>query len=187
MNAMRDPSSAPGLALKARRLAAGLVAGVAALVLTSCGSTAQAPSATTSSTSEGAASTSADTSQDALTVTDQDDDSIIAIQLPGNYTTGYTWSYQMDTEGVVSEQSDDYATTNTDSSVDGAGGIQTYVFKAESDGTVTITFSYARSWEDAEPDSTAIYVLTVKDGHITQDNVQSRFSDSLESQAGAQS
>jgi predicted secreted protein len=103
----------------------------------------------------------------------------VEVDLPGNYSTGYTWSYTMDPEGVLTEQSSDYTTSDT--TVTGAPGTQSYVFAATGDGTVTVTFSYARSWESDAPDSTATYQFSVEDGKIESTGVVEDFSSSLTS------
>ena len=142
------------------------VLALALAALVGCGS---------SSSSRQASSTAAATSA-AKTTT---------VQLPANSTTGYQWTYSMDKQGVLTEASSDYITPET--SAVGVGGTQEYVFQASGDGTVTISFTYVRSWENTDTDSTATYVFTVKDGEINQDSVTASYSQSLEELAGSQS
>lgn len=52
----------------------------------------------------------------------------------------------------------------------GEDGMQTYVFQAEGEGTVTIDFSYIRPWDkSARPAATASYTYTVDNGRMTLD------------------
>ena len=96
------------------------------------------------------------------------------ITLSENATTGYMWSYTMSEEGIVEETSAEYTSRDKECLV-GAASDKTWTFKALKPGNVTLTFSYARSWEK-EAISTAVYQLKVTDGlqieevSVTSDN-----------------
>lgn len=88
------------------------------------------------------------------------------IELPANATTGYSWSYKISQTGVLEEQSSSYEAT--DSGTTGAGGTQTYVFKADGDGDVTINFVYRQDWDGGDTSSNgATYNYSVNNGKIT--------------------
>lgn len=113
--------------------------------------------------------------------TEVEGEKTVAIELPANGTTGYEWTYVMDPEGVLVEDSSEYVAS--DSATAGAPGVQKYVFSAGKDGEVLIEFHYARSWEDADPDSTATYQFRVTDGLIESTGMVQNFSEALQSQS----
>lgn len=84
------------------------------------------------------------------------------VTLSENATTGYMWSYVMSEEGILEETSAEYTSSNKEGLV-GAPSDKTWTFKALKPENITLTFSYARSWEN-EPVSTAVYQLKVTDG-----------------------
>jgi inhibitor of cysteine peptidase len=93
----------------------------------------------------------------------------ITIELAGNPTTGYSWTYTMDREGIVREISAEYrrasdsgdAAETPEGSV-GRGGVFVFGFEGLKPGTVALRFTYARPWEEGvEPAETRTYVLTV--------------------------
>jgi len=88
------------------------------------------------------------------------DNGTIEVSLNGNPTTGYAWSYQIDDTSILSCLSDKYIANNQDSDAVGVGGIYKYIFEGQKEGTTTITFKYARSWED-EPVRIKKYIMKV--------------------------
>ena len=82
----------------------------------------------------------------------------LTVKLGANPTTGYQWGdAQISNQAVISQQSYNYVEPeNTD--MVGAPGTDVWVFDAKAAGTATITFSYARPWEEGTP---ATYTLTV--------------------------
>ncbi|MDR2630044.1 MAG: protease inhibitor I42 family protein [Spirochaetaceae bacterium] len=90
----------------------------------------------------------------------------ITIELAGNPTTGYSWTYTMGQEGIVREVLAEYrgAAGSGDSpegSV-GRGGVFVFVFEGLKPGTVELRFTYARPWEsNVEPAKTKTFILTV--------------------------
>jgi inhibitor of cysteine peptidase len=96
-------------------------------------------------------------------------DKVFQIQLDGNPTTGYEWDYSMDKEGIVKEVSAEYVQDSADEDIEGAGGTYIFEFSGVEEGDVTLTFEYARPWEEVEPPQTVIYKLHVGgSGNITQ-------------------
>jgi inhibitor of cysteine peptidase len=84
----------------------------------------------------------------------------ITIALNGNPTTGYSWTYTMDPQGIVKEVSHEYE-ASAEGAV-GGGGKDTYVFAAQSPGEVQLQFAYARPWEtNVKPAQIEIYTLSV--------------------------
>lgn len=91
------------------------------------------------------------------------------INLRGNATTGYTWSYSVDKEGIIKEEVNKYTPDKAEEGVVGTGGVQTYSFKSVKEGDVTITFKYAKSWEDNSTIETKTVKLHVDaDGNISK-------------------
>lgn len=70
----------------------------------------------------------------------------LTIALPGNITTGYDWVLAGAPPSGFTTMSLSYTPTPT-AGVAGAGGVRTYVYKADTAGTVTIKLNYARSFE----------------------------------------
>jgi predicted secreted protein len=93
----------------------------------------------------------------------------MTIELEGNPTTGYSWAYTMEPEGVVREVLAEYRgaqgtgdSTGAPESRIGRGGVFVFVFESLKPGTVELRFSYARPWESGvAPAETENYVLTV--------------------------
>ena len=50
----------------------------------------------------------------------------------------------------------------------GEGGVHTFNFKADGSGEVTLTFTYARSWEASDSDKSVVLHATVENGAFTQ-------------------
>lgn len=86
-------------------------------------------------------------------------DNTLKINLESNPTTGYTWTYQIADTSIVTCLSDQYVADNQDSEMDGVGGTEQYIFEGQKEGTTTITFKYARSWEQ---DDAQIKTYTIK-------------------------
>jgi inhibitor of cysteine peptidase len=67
-----------------------------------------------------------------------------AITLDTNPSTGYAWSWSESNATPVGLVSDTQSSTST---LIGAGGIETFTFKALAEGSTDLVFAYARSWE----------------------------------------
>ena len=94
---------------------------------------------------------------------------IYKIELEGNATTGYAWTYTMDKEGIVEEIMAEYIVDESEDDMVGVGGTFVFEFHGMKEGTVTLTFEYTRLWEDEEPEQVVTYKLRVDDeGLITQ-------------------
>lgn len=86
------------------------------------------------------------------------------IELPGNPTTGYTWTYTVSPDGVVQEKSNEYVADPAESDMTGVGGIFKFEFKAVAPGEAQIDFSYDQEWEGGDKGAaTASYKVTVDD------------------------
>ena len=73
---------------------------------------------------------------------------LLLVHLPSNRTTGYEWSAVSSKPGKLEELGKP-ALKQSKSSRDlvGAGGVETWTFRAAASGLTTLTFSYARPWE----------------------------------------
>jgi predicted secreted protein len=85
----------------------------------------------------------------------------VTIELPGNPTTGYSWTWSTEQEGIVREISAEYV-RDGEKSFPGRGGVFVFVFEGLREGSAELVFSYARPWEkDAESAQSVRYSLTV--------------------------
>ncbi|MDR1390257.1 MAG: protease inhibitor I42 family protein [Treponema sp.] len=84
----------------------------------------------------------------------------LVIELPGNITTGYSWSYTSSQAGIIREKAAGEYVEGAAVRA-GAGGSFTFVFEPLKPGTTTLRFSYARPWESRPPSAGAVYVITV--------------------------
>jgi predicted secreted protein len=84
----------------------------------------------------------------------------VSIELPGNPSTGYSWTWTAGREGVVKEV---YAgfTRNEEKPMPGSGGVFVFVFEGETEGSVELVFTYARPWENVGAAETIRYAFTV--------------------------
>lgn len=87
--------------------------------------------------------------------------SLYKLELEANATTGYSWSYSVDKEGIVEFVKDEYISNETNELV-GVGGKQIYEIKGLKKGKVVIKFEYKRSWEEnIDPIETKTITLMV--------------------------
>lgn len=89
----------------------------------------------------------------------------IQVVLPGNMTTGYSWTAALsDKDAAVLVQDGEtlYAQDTTDSTVVGAGGTFTLNFKAAAVGQATLKLVYERSWETGAAAQSFEVQITVK-------------------------
>lgn len=85
----------------------------------------------------------------------------LAVALPGNPSTGYSWQV-VDNDGSILAQSSDPVSL-APRSVPGAGGVQLFTFEAVSPGEMTLDMVYTRPWEaDAESANTFTLDVTVE-------------------------
>jgi inhibitor of cysteine peptidase len=85
------------------------------------------------------------------------------IAIPGNPTTGYSWTGKS-SNGTVTVWGSAYQGPSAGANQRmGAGGQQIFVCKANNPGTAQITFSYARPWQKGvKPARTMTFTVTVK-------------------------
>ena len=88
-----------------------------------------------------------------------------AIVLLENPTTGYTWAYEASAEGILVPEKDAFVAADAAKDgemITGAGGYHVWVFNGAAEGDVTLTFRYARSWEEGvKPEATVTYTCHV--------------------------
>lgn len=73
---------------------------------------------------------------------------VIKIRLESNITTGFRWNLSSKTDtNIVSLVSSDYKQASADKKL-GAGGYETFAFKATSKGSTTVILTYDKSWEE---------------------------------------
>lgn len=78
------------------------------------------------------------------------------INLPANPSTGYQWTFTVDDEEVLEVFDNGFLAPDAASDVLGAPGTHTFRLYGAEFGTATVTFTYARSWEDKP-----LYTLTL--------------------------
>ncbi len=87
------------------------------------------------------------------------------LTLPSNPTTGYEWMVTQEPELFeISSQFAEDVTENEDEeemALVGAGGTETFKLTPKAAGTATVEFTYERSFEDAEPESSLKYTIKV--------------------------
>lgn len=71
----------------------------------------------------------------------------VAIELPANPSTGYSWTYEFNKEDILQEDSSGYIPTPGKDEEVGRGGKQVWIFRAVNPGSVAVTFTYQRPWE----------------------------------------
>ena len=86
------------------------------------------------------------------------------VQLVGNASTGFTWSYAIADESIAVCTGETSVYQGKDGVV-GAPSDCYYTFEGLKAGTTVVTFTYQRSWEHEAPAKTASYQLTV-DGDL---------------------
>lgn len=86
------------------------------------------------------------------------------ISMIGNPTTGFSWEYSQNPDGIVSLQ--ETQTYLGADGIDGAPSRFDYVLSAKKDGETTLTFVYRRSWEKDEPLEKSSYKVEVKNNKI---------------------
>lgn len=86
------------------------------------------------------------------------------ISMIGNPTTGFSWEYSQNPDGIVSVQENQ--TYLGEGEIAGAPSRFDYVLSAEKDGETTLTFVYRRSWEKDEPLEKSSYKVEVKNNKI---------------------
>ena len=76
----------------------------------------------------------------------------LTITLPSNPTTGYSWQVaQIDTSLLEQQGQPDYQQSPGSKDLVGAGGAETFRFKALDTGETTLQLAYQRPWENSVP------------------------------------
>ena len=97
--------------------------------------------------------------------TSSQDEKTVTVELEENPSTGYTWSYSAEPEGILQETSSEFiGSDGQDEEIVGAPGTRVYTFKVVSDGTVTLRFESKRDWDGGYADRTYVVSYQVKNG-----------------------
>ena len=83
----------------------------------------------------------------------QNDDTILTVRLPSNPSTGYDWSYEISNDQAIELLTQEYVQDEAAPDAVGVGGtwVASFANFGSAFGEVTISFRYARSWEDNVP------------------------------------
>ena len=73
------------------------------------------------------------------------------IELDSNRTTGYSWTLAETDPTIIEQVSNVYKPRETADRRVGSGGTEVWTFKAIAPGKITLTFQYARPWENGVP------------------------------------
>ena len=87
---------------------------------------------------------------------------VVTFCFDSNPSTGYTWTVKVEGDAVALTR-DDFVAKEIPGpvAVAGAGGMQYYAFTAVKPGRATVTFTYARSWEQTDADRRIVAVIAV--------------------------
>jgi len=83
-----------------------------------------------------------------------------ALNLESNPSTGYSWSLTDTRYPVVISVGK--PTYKHAASVPGAGGLQSWTFRATEPGVETLKFEYRRPWEQKVPEKTVTFQIVVR-------------------------
>lgn len=86
----------------------------------------------------------------------------VVIELEANPSTGYTWDVATEGDSVALYAIETVLAEET-KQLPGAPVTQRYVFNINNVGTTTLTFAYARAWEQKTPLRTIVYEIFVDD------------------------
>jgi len=95
-----------------------------------------------------------------------EDGSYLYVEIKGNPTTGYAWSFAIDNVNVVEDVVSEYQMDKSEYEMVGAGGVYTFTFQAKQEGTAHIVLSYARSWEISAISTVAFDVTVDSNANI---------------------
>lgn len=82
------------------------------------------------------------------------------VKLGGTAGTGYDWQYAINKPYFIKIIPQDFKADRT--GLEGSSGHFPFTIKGLKPGTVKVTFSYSRPWENRIPLKTEIYTITVK-------------------------
>jgi len=87
------------------------------------------------------------------------------ISLDSNPTTGYSWQLASSLPAWLELIGSEYVPTPTEPGIVGSGGVEEWTFRANAEGTATITFEYRRPWEkDQPPAERKTFVIVARSG-----------------------
>jgi inhibitor of cysteine peptidase len=87
---------------------------------------------------------------------------VVMVSLRANHTTGYRWVLADSARGVLAREGDPSYDADSSSGI-GAGGFETWRFRAAHPGRGSIVLDYRRPWEDGKrPETTVRYVIDVR-------------------------
>lgn len=84
---------------------------------------------------------------------------VLVVELPGNPTTGYTWS-AFDPPAFITQVGE--PEFEADSDLVGAGGMVTLRFSGDEPGEASLELQYARPWESVQPEQVYRIDVTVR-------------------------
>jgi inhibitor of cysteine peptidase len=89
---------------------------------------------------------------------------LLVVHLPANRTTGFGWQPTFSRVGVLrSEGEAFYLANRTSAHLVGAGGTESWIFRAQKAGSTTLTLGYVRPWEKGKaPEKTISWPVTVR-------------------------
>ena len=91
---------------------------------------------------------------------------IMVLRLETNPSTGFGWQYSLlegDDKGALELVNQNFDSNNKNENLVGAGGYDTYEFKATKKGPQELTFTYMRNWEGGEVAYDVVYELDIDD------------------------
>lgn len=91
----------------------------------------------------------------------------VAIELPANPSTGYSWTYELSEKDILKEDSSGYIPAPGKDDGIGRGGKQVWIFRAINPGSVAITFTYQRPWEAGATSSDSVTYFYAVDTSLT--------------------
>ena len=71
---------------------------------------------------------------------------VVDLYLPANPTTGYSWTAEAESPGIVGIR-EEYFADSRSLGMTGAGGTHWFHFEGLSEGVTSVTLRYARAWE----------------------------------------
>ncbi len=80
---------------------------------------------------------------------------LVTLTLVSNPTTGYSWQVmEIDSAILVQDGEPEYKQSSGSEGLVGAGGTETFRFKAVGSGKTTLNLGYMRPWESVQPTET---------------------------------
>jgi inhibitor of cysteine peptidase len=89
---------------------------------------------------------------------------LLVVHLPANRTMGYGWQPTTLPKGVLRAEGEAfYLVSKNQGHLVGAGGTETWIFRAEKKGSTTLSLGYVRPWEKGKaPEKTVAWPVTVR-------------------------